>query len=130
MSLLHSGLYNVILEANTNAGFADYIPRPLLYILLGLGIIFAVLIFIVGLIYIIRFVFNLSNTKPEGTGSDLGNPADETVDAVLEDRLTDDLELVAVITAAIMASMDHEVPADGLIVRSIRRINNKRWQNA
>ena len=40
---------------------------------------------------------------------------------------TNNTELVAVITAAIMASMDQEgveVPEDGLVIRSIRRKNH------
>lgn len=50
-----------------------------------------------------------------------------------EEDLSDDLELVAVITAAICAYEEAEgtpIPADGLIVRSIRRVNKSRWQNA
>ena len=39
--------------------------------------------------------------------------------------MTDDGELVAVIAAAIAAS--EEVPADGVIVRSIRRRKSNKW---
>ena len=45
-----------------------------------------------------------------------------------EEDLTDDLELVAVITAAIAASED--TPADGLVVRSIRRVPGSKWKKA
>lgn len=48
-------------------------------------------------------------------------------ESVIEEDLTDDLELVAVITAAISASMGTEVPADGLVVRSIRKRKNNKW---
>ena len=47
--------------------------------------------------------------------------------------LSDDSELAAVIAAAIYAYEEASgtpVPADGLIVRSIRRVNKSRWQNA
>lgn len=50
-----------------------------------------------------------------------------------EEELADDLELAAVITAAIHAyeeEQGNEVPADGLVVRSIRKVNKSRWQNA
>ena len=47
----------------------------------------------------------------------------------LEENLVDDQELVAVITAAIMASMGENTPADGLVVRSIRKVNKKKWAN-
>ena len=42
-----------------------------------------------------------------------------------EEELSDDLELVAVITAAIAASAG--TSTDGFVVRSIRRSNNSRW---
>jgi hypothetical protein len=47
--------------------------------------------------------------------------ANGTEDSV-EISITDNAELVAVITAAIMASTENEVSKDGLIVKSIRRI--------
>ena len=58
-------------------------------------------------------------------------PAPAPVPAAVEESVdeTDDLELVAVISAAIAASED--VPADGFVVRSIRRRGRKsNWQNA
>ncbi|WP_125140132.1 OadG family protein [Clostridium transplantifaecale] len=45
-----------------------------------------------------------------------------------EENLADDMELVAVITAAISAAAC--VPAEGLIVRSIRRKSGSKWKNA
>ncbi len=130
MNLLH---YNIILAADSNVSFSDSIPQPLLNILIGLGIIFAALIFIAGLIYIIKSISNLSNNNSNGSTSNsaslVNTPSSAKDGVIYEEELTDDLELVAVITAAIMASMGNEAPADGLVVRSIRRVN-KRWQNA
>lgn len=54
------------------------------------------------------------------TASAAVNPAPE--------NLVDDLELVAVITAAIAAM--EGVPADGLVVRSIRRSLQNKWNRA
>lgn len=45
-----------------------------------------------------------------------------------EENLADDMELVAVITAAISAAA--AVPAEGLVVRSIRRKSGSKWKNA
>ena len=45
-----------------------------------------------------------------------------------EEELTDDLELVAVITAAIAAS--ENTSADGLVVRSIKRAPVSKWKRA
>jgi predicted house-cleaning noncanonical NTP pyrophosphatase (MazG superfamily) len=44
------------------------------------------------------------------------------------EELSDDLELVAVITAAIAAS--EGTSADGLVVRSIKRARNSQWKKA
>jgi Na+-transporting methylmalonyl-CoA/oxaloacetate decarboxylase gamma subunit len=137
MNLLHSGYRNIVLAANGDSSFADSIPQPLLNILIGLGIIFAAIIFIAGLIYIIKSISNLSNNKPNETVPGITGVADNGPNTALnsgnvaasEEELVDDMELIAVITAAIMASMGKEAPADGLVVRSIRKVN-KRWQNA
>ena len=129
MNLLQSEFSNVILAANGNSSFADSIPQPLLNILLGLGIVFAAIIFIAGLIYIIKSISNISNNKPNETISSPASPVNTIINEAAEVNLADDFELVAVITAAIMASMGEDAPADGLVVRSIRRVN-KRWQNA
>ena len=51
----------------------------------------------------------------------------EDVEEVYVDA-TDDLELVAVITAAIAASMG--TSTDGFVVRSIRRASRSKWKNA
>ena len=40
-----------------------------------------------------------------------------------------DLELVAVITAAIMAYMGEDAPEDGLLIRSIRKVNRRNHVN-
>lgn len=54
----------------------------------------------------------------------------EEIPAPVEEpeNLADDLELVAVITAAIAAASS--VPAEGLVVRSIRRKSGSKWKNA
>ena len=50
-----------------------------------------------------------------------------------EENLANDLELVAVITAAIHAyeeAQGNPVPTNGLYVRSIRKVNRSKWFNA
>lgn len=132
MNLLQTEFSNVILAANGDSNFADSIPQPLLNILLGLGIVFAAIIFIAGLIYIIKSISNISNNNSNETISSPASPVNTVMSGAHEapvENLSDDFELVTVITAAIMASMGEDAPADGLVVRSIRRVN-KRWQNA
>ena len=55
-------------------------------------------------------------------------PAPVQAAPAAEEDLTDDLELVAVITAAI-AAFDN-TSADGLVVRSIKRAPGAKWKRA
>ena len=48
---------------------------------------------------------------------------------VEKEELSDDLELVAVISAAI-AAYEGSGSTDGFVVRSIRKANKSKWQNA
>ena len=48
--------------------------------------------------------------------------------APVEEDLTDDLELVAVISAAIAAS--ENTSTDSFVVRSIKKVNRSKWQRA
>lgn len=60
-----------------------------------------------------------------------GQPQTETLVSIPEnpsENLIDDMELVAVITAAIAAVSG--TPADGLVVRSIRRAKTSNWKKA
>ena len=95
--------------------------------LLGMGSVFVVLIFISLIISLLKYVPRFFEKKQVATTESVvenGISMEE-----VEDELVDDSELVAVITAAIMASMGEEAQKDGLVVRSIRRVNHK-WNNA
>ena len=52
--------------------------------------------------------------------------------AVVEAEEMDDTELVAVISAAIAAyeADNGSASSDGFVVRSIRKVNKSKWQNA
>lgn len=87
--------------------------------LMGMGTVFAVLILICLIIYCFRFIsviqkkFEKQETVPEV------KEVVTQIEQKEEQQLTDDLELVAVISAAIAASTG--TSADGFVVRSIRR---------
>lgn len=49
--------------------------------------------------------------------------------SVDETDYSSNIELVAVITAAIMAYMGEDAPADGLVIRSIRKVNRRNHIN-
>ncbi|MBP3238084.1 MAG: OadG family protein [Lachnospiraceae bacterium] len=96
---------------------------------LGIGIVFMALILISLLISCLKLV-NKMGTKQEPAPV----PVKKEEPAVIEEEdVTDDLEIVAVITAAITAYEEANgtyIPADGLVVRQIKRINKQKWQNA
>ncbi len=84
-------------------------------------VILAVLIIIV-LAYLISIKSQLTNSSPVEVKSI--SPVDNVIAQIVkseEEELANNLELVAVITAAIQASMGDDVPAGGFVVRSIRK---------
>lgn len=108
--------------------------------IMGIGTVFAVLIFIAFIISLFKYIskaekyFADRKYAKETAGKDQ-QPAAEKMPVVLqeaapvqEEELVDDLELVAVITAALAASMNTSV--DQLVVRSIKRKRTNKWQKA
>ena len=109
--------------------FGDRMARAGMNTLMGMGTVFVVLIFIAFLISRFKYISRLENwfrnrkTKSEPAAAAIA--AEEPAAAEEEADETDDLALVAVITAALAASL--ETSPDKLIVRSIRRKNTNRW---
>lgn len=142
----HDAVIEVIIDENgvdsitTNVkySFGESMEKAALNTLLGMGTVFVVLILICFLISCFKFisVFENRNKNKESdkkeTPKAVPAPAPATVAQaapVQEENLTDDLELVAVIAAAIAAS-EGRTTTDGLVVRSIRKANKNKWQNA
>lgn len=112
-------------------------PEALVNTLLGMGTVFCVLILISFIIYLLGFVPDLLNgSKKQKQAVQLAEnrkqsaPAPKPVSkpapapAPVLSKPADDTQIVAVITAAIMAAMEQEgtpVPADGLVIRSIKK---------
>lgn len=105
--------------------------------LMGMGVVFLVLIFISWLIsmfkYISVFEAKMKQKKapaPSAAPAAVPAPApaaDPAPAAAPAEEACDDTELVSVIAAAIAASEGRE-SADGLIVRSIKRVPNRNWK--
>lgn len=96
--------------------------------LIGMGTVFIVLIFIsfvIALLPKLTGMFEGKNKKAEAPKE--AAPAPAAVPAV-EEELTDDLELVAVISAAIAAYTG--TSSDDFVVRSIRRSTANKWKKA
>lgn len=123
ISTYGSALYAVsdISAETASDGAKGSLGKAGLNTLMAMAIVFTVLITISFIIYLLRYVPGLL-----GQGKKKEEPADTqpapSAPAVSED-LTDDTELVAVITAAIAAYEENTAAAsgDGFVVRSIRR---------
>ena len=113
--------------------FQTSIKRAAMNTLIGLGTVFVVLMFLSFVISQIHWVPDILEGKKKSkeaaeAAARAAAPAPAPAPAVQEvveeaAEETDDLELVAVITAAIAAS--EQAPADGFVVRSIRRRGRK-----
>ncbi len=103
---------------------AETMGRAGLNTALGIGIVFLMLIIISCIISLLK----LAN-RPEKKAPAAPAPKAASVEA----DETDDLELIAVISAAICAyeqAQGNAVSSDSLVVRSIRKVNKSKWQNA
>lgn len=101
--------------------------------LFGIAIVAIILTLMVGIISCFRIIPVLERKAVEKQRKKIAENRPEPgpvqpLELVEEENLADDLELVAVITAAI--AVMEEVPADGLVVRSIRRVSGSKWNRA
>ncbi len=124
-------MYEVVSQAMIlgDASLSDYININTLF---GAIIVLAVIILIMLITYFVTIKPNLNNTSTASQGVK-NNSVDNAIAQIVsyeEGELVSDSELVAVITAAIYASMGEAVPEGGLVVRSIRKANTSKWKNA
>lgn len=106
------------------------IERAGLNTVMGIGIVFLALLFLSFLIGRLHIIPDLIEKK-EAEKAPVAPAAPALVAAPVveeEEDLMDDLELVAVITAAIAAS--ETTSGDGFVVRSIKKANRRNWQRA
>ena len=106
--------------------------------LMGMGVVFVVLIFISWLISMFKYISvfeakmkakkNAAAPAPAAPAAPAPAAAPAPTAASAEaENLTDDTELVSVITAAIAAYEGKETVDNGLVVRSIKRVSNRNW---
>ncbi len=123
-------LMPVLTLTGCGSQFGDKMAKAGMNTLMGMGTVFVVLIFIAFLISRFKYISQLENWFKNRKIKEKTAVSEETAakepDAIEEAAdETDDLALVAVITAALAASL--ETSPDKLIVRSIRRKNTNRW---
>lgn len=124
---------NLYLDSMTVSGIystGEILEKAGLNTVLGMGTVFVVLIFISIVIWLLKFIpvieRKLRGKKAEPVKAETGN--EELGQAVSEEvDLTDDMELIAVISAAVAAA--EGTAADGFVVRSIRRRPSNKWKS-
>jgi sodium pump decarboxylase gamma subunit len=94
--------------------------RAALNTLMGVGTVFVMLAFLMGVISLFKFIPGTTQKKKESAPA----PAPAPVAVQAAEEPVDDTELIAVIAAAIAASEGAE-STDGFVVRSIRKVNRK-----
>ncbi len=108
---------------NVTYTFGETMTKAGLNTLMGMGTVFAVLILIAVIIYCFNFIPKIQSAFAKKE-KNVEIAADNAVAQIVENEAVqeeDDLELIAVIAAAIAAS-EGAASADGYVVRSIRKI--------
>ena len=117
------------MDVSAHYSTGEILKKAGLNTVLGMGTVFVVLIFISFIISLFKYINKFENrnkAKNEASNGAQGvdNAIAQIVSSEEQDEEVDDLELIAVITAAIAAS--ENTSTDGLVVRSIRKVNSRR----
>ncbi len=128
--ILDSALATYIgITTNVHYSTGEIMAKAGMNTLIGMGTVFVVLILISLIISCFTFIskFEKRQKKQEAPAPAAAAPVVEQIAA--KEELSDDTELVAVIAAAI-AAYEGAASTDGFVVRSIRKSNKSKWQNA
>lgn len=118
------------ITTNVHYSTGEIMAKAGMNTLIGMGTVFVVLILISLIISCFTLVskFETKQKKAEEPAAAAASaPVVEQIAA--KEELSDDTELVAVIAAAI-AAYEGAASTDGFVVRSIRKSNKSKWQNA
>ena len=126
--IFDNDLYLDSVTVDPKYSIGEIMKKAGLNTILGMGTVFVVLIFISILISLFKYIPVLeAKFKKQPAVEQKAAPAPEAPVVVEEDEdATDDLELVAVIAAAIAAA--EGTSTDGFVVRSIRRRPSNKWR--
>lgn len=115
------------LSVDVSYSMAVSMERAALNTVMGLGVVFIVLIFLSFVISLFKYIPNpeLKQKEEAKKAAAAPAPAPAVLAAPAAESQTDDGELVAVIAAAIAAA--EGTSPDGFVVRSIRKVNRKKW---
>jgi sodium pump decarboxylase gamma subunit len=115
---------NLTKEEEENTSLSQLMANAGINTLMGMGTVFVMLIIIAYIISLFKYIPKLMD-KRSGKPKEIVAPAPQpspkpAAVPVVEEDLSDDEELVAVISAAV-AAYEGEAGIDGFVVRSIRR---------
>lgn len=113
------------MDVSAKFSMGEVLTKAGLNTLLGMGTVFAVLIFLAFLISLMKYIPVLMSFFEKKEKKAEVKEAAQTVAVVDTVETTDDLELIAVITAAIAAQ--EGTSTDDFVVRSIRRRTSNNW---
>ena len=132
-AIYEDDLYGTLTSITTNVNytFGEKMGKAGLNTLMGMGTVFAVLILICFIISLFKYISKIQDAfANRGKKEEQPAAADTAIAQIIEkEEQTDDLELIAVITAAIAAS-GTSGSEDDFVVRSIRRRPNSQWNKA
>ena len=116
------------------ASIEDAMSEAAINTVIGISVVFAALLFICFIISLFKYINKFEQMladKKTGNAAPVAPVVSAPAPSVAEEVPADDLELIAVITAAIHAYEEAQgnVVEGDLVVRSIKKRNN-RWQNA
>ena len=118
------------MAVNPEYTMGEKMQQALMNTLMGIGIVFVMLVFLSLLISLFKYVpkleeaFTKKGKKEEPKAEKKVAPAPAAAPAATVPE-TDDKELIAVIAAAIAAA--EGTSTDSFVVRSIKKINRKKW---
>lgn len=127
--VLDSALATYIgITTNVHYSTGEIMAKAGMNTVIGMGTVFVVLILISLIISCFTLVSKFeAKQKKEEPVTAAPAPVVEQIEA--KEELSDDTELVAVIAAAV-AAYEGSASTDGFVVRSIRKSNKSKWQNA
>lgn len=127
--IFDENLYLDNMTVNAQYSLGEILEKAGLNTILGMGTVFAVLIFIAFIISLFKYISviesALKNKKNKQTKEVSNAKAEVPAVPVVEEEVSNDLELVAVIAAAIAAA--EGTSTDAFVVRSIRRRPSNKW---
>jgi sodium pump decarboxylase gamma subunit len=127
--IFSNDMFQPVLESaslNPVSTMGELMGKAALNTLIGMGTVFVVLILISCIISLFKFIPKIQESFTKKKAKETAGVDNAVAQIVVQEETgADDLELAAVIAAAI-AAYEGSASADGFVVRSIRKVNRAR----